>query len=366
MGSADDRSEQQRRRVTIAEVAHAAGVSKTTVSVVLNGGANELGIRESTRTAVLDSASRLGYAPNYAARNLRRRRTNVLSLLVQDLANPWFVDIAVATRAAAAAHGFEVDVVNAGPFEAEMQALEHLRGGRADAVIVATGRHATRGPAIEALKDLVQHGLPAVMLIDRSPDPTIPAIRIDVEGGAYLAIRHLLSLGHRRIAHLALLGTHPIEDELTSQGDRYRGIQRALHDAGVAFEPRWLVRGTDTLSGGRAMMHALLETRAPRPTAVLVYNDLTAIGGLRALHEAAMRVPDDMAIVGTDGIELGEYTTPPLTTVDQPREELGRLAIATVRELLDGGSPAETERVLSTRLIVRASCGEQRPLEEPE
>lgn len=357
MHAADASAQPPRKRVTIDEVARAAGVSKTTVSVVLNGGADDLGIRESTRMAVVDSASRLGYTPNYAARNLRRQRTNVLSLLVQDLANPCFVDIAVATRAAAVARGYEVNVIDAGPFDSEMRAIEHLRGGGADAVIVATGRHAARGPAIESLKDLVRHGRPVVMLIDRSPDPAIPAIRVDVEGGAYVATSHLVALGHRRIAHLALQGSNPIEAELTSQGDRYRGFRRALHDAGLPFEKRWLIRGSDTLAGGREMMRSLLELPGARPTAVLVYNDLTAIGALRALHDAGIRVPDDMALVGTDGIELGEYTTPPLTTVDHPREELGRLAIETVCGLLAGTRPADTERVLQARLIVRASCG---------
>jgi DNA-binding LacI/PurR family transcriptional regulator len=108
-------------------------------------------------------------------------------------------------------------------------------------------------------------------------------------------------------------------------------------------------------------MARLLEQPGPRPTAVLVYNDLTAIGALRALHEAGIRVPDDMALVGTDGIELGEYTTPALTTVDHPREELGRLAIETICQLLGGARPSETERVLSPKLIVRASCGAHPP-----
>jgi DNA-binding LacI/PurR family transcriptional regulator len=119
------------------------------------------------------------------------------------------------------------------------------------------------------------------------------------------------------------------------------------------------------LAGGQAMMRALLEQPGPkRPTAVLVYNDLTAIGALRALNDSGIRVPDDVALIGTDGIELGEYTSPPLTTVDHPREELGRLAIETICALLAGQAPAETERVLSTRLIVRASCGGQRVVEE--
>jgi DNA-binding LacI/PurR family transcriptional regulator len=105
------------------------------------------------------------------------------------------------------------------------------------------------------------------------------------------------------------------------------------------------------------MMHGLLARPGPRPTAVLVYNDLTAVGVLRALREASLGVPDDMAVVGTDGVELGEYTAPPLTTVDHPRADLARLAVETLFELLGGRRPAEMERVLPTSLIVRESCG---------
>jgi len=241
------------RRVTILEVARAAGVSTSTVSVVLNGHHRAVGIREATRQAVVEASQRLGYRPNHAARSLRRQRSNVISLLVQDLANPCFVDIAVAARAAAEAQGYEVNVVGAGPVDAEMRALDRLRGDGSDGVIVATGRHGTRPAALELLRVLVDRGLPAVVLLDRSPDPRVPAIRVDVERGARVAVEHLLRLGHRRIAHLALHGPGPIEDEQSSQGDRYRGYRAALREAGIEPDPAWIVRGVDTLEGGYAM-----------------------------------------------------------------------------------------------------------------
>src|SRR6266567_5853391 len=172
------------KRVTIQQVARAVGVSTSTVSVVPNGQHRALGIREATPQAVLDASERLGYRPNRAARSLRRQRTNVLTLLVQDLANPCFVDIAVSARAAAEAHGFELNVVGAGPVEAELRALDRLRDEGSDGVIVATGRHGTRPAAIEILRDLVERSMPVVILLDRSPDARVPAIRVDVEAGA--------------------------------------------------------------------------------------------------------------------------------------------------------------------------------------
>jgi DNA-binding LacI/PurR family transcriptional regulator len=332
-------------------------VSTSTVSVVLNGQHRALGIRESTRQAVVDASQRLGYRPNHAARSLRRRRSNVLTLLVQDLANPCFVDIAVSARAAAEAHGYELNVVGAGPVEAEVRALDRLRDEGSDGVIVATGRHGTRPTAIELLRGLVERGLHAVILLDRSPDTRVPAIRVDVEAGARLAMQHLLQLGHRRIAHLALAGPQPIELEQTSQGDRYRGYVAALRSAGIEPDANWLVRGPDTLAGGYAMTRELLGRPGPRPTAILVYNDLTAIGVLRALKEHELRVPDEMAVVGTDGIDLGRYTTPALTTVDHPRAELGARGVLVLCALLNGATTVETEQVLAPTLIVRESCG---------
>jgi DNA-binding LacI/PurR family transcriptional regulator len=324
---------------------------------VLNGHDRALGIRPDTRQTVIDTALRLGYRASRVARTLRRRRSNVVALLVQDLANPCFVDIAVAARAAAEEHEYEVSIVDAGRAEAEIRALDRLRDDGSDGVIVATGRHGSRPTALKLLRELVDRGLQAVVLLDRSPDRRVPAIRVDVEAGAVLAVEHLLSLGHRRIAHLAVAGPHPIEDEQSSQGDRYRGYRSALRRAGIDPDPSWVVRGPDTLVGGCAMAHQLFDQVGPKPTAILVYNDLTAIGVLRAMADRGLRVPQDVAIVGTDGIELGQYTTPSLTTVDHPRAELGRRGVETLCALL-AGTPAErTEQVLVPQLIVRESCG---------
>jgi DNA-binding LacI/PurR family transcriptional regulator len=345
------------RRITIQEVARDVGLSASTVSVVLNGHHRAIGIRESTRQAVLEASQRLGYTPNHAARSLRRRRSNVLSLLVQDLANPCFVDIALAARTAAEARGYELNVVGAGPVDAELRALDRLRDDGSDGVLVATGRHGTRPAALESLRRLVARGLPTVVLLDRSPDPRVPAIRVDVEAGARAAVQHLVQLGHLRIAHIALAGPGPIEHEQSSQGDRFRGYAAALQEVGIEPGADWVVRGPDTLAGGHAMMCDLLDRPGPRPTATLVYNDLTAIGVLRALAERGLRVPDDMALIGTDGIELGRYTTPALTTVDHPRAELGVLGIEALCALLGGDAPEHTERVLAPTLVVRESCG---------
>jgi len=221
-------------------------VSKATVSLVLNGRDRPVRISAATREAVADWAVRLGYQPNYAARSLRRRKSNVITLLVWRLSSAYFTEIAAGVRAATERRGYDVNVVDAGPVDAEVRALHHVRSGASDGVIVATGYHTTRGPALEALRDLAAHGGPLVMLLDRSPDPRIPSIRIDDEHGAYLATRHLTALGHRRIGHISILGGRLDDDDGSPMFDRYRGVSSRARRGGAPSRPRSYRAGVRT------------------------------------------------------------------------------------------------------------------------
>lgn len=349
-------------RVTLREVAGAAGVSPATASVVLNGRDATVGISAGTRAAVLATAQRLGYRPNHAAKSLRQRRTDVVALLVSTLLNPFFTDIAAAARSATEARRYELDVIEVGGLAAAGRALERLGSGRADGVILATGERSVGNAGAEPLLDLARRGLPTVMALGDGAALGFPAVRMDDEAGAYLATTHLLRLGHRRIAHLTssytdLLGDPPAA---TASHERYRGYRRALADAGVPFEPAWLVQGRP-IADGEDLVGTLLARPGPRPTAAFVFNDLLAIGALRALRRAGVRLPDDLAVVGVDGIDFGRYTAPELTTVDHPRAELGRLAVEMLFAVLDGGRPDPMEVVLPVRLLVRESCGAAAP-----
>ena len=128
-------------------------------------------------------------------------------------------------------------------------------------------------------------------------------------------------------------------------------------EAGVAFDPAWMLQGEPTIPGGHALTHELLAQPGPRPTAIFCVGDLMAIGALRALYEVGIQVPGDMAIVGFDGILLGQFTTPALTTMNQPRAEMSRLAADMLFDLLDGHQPTSSEQVLSAELLVRESSG---------
>ena len=347
------------KRVTITQVARAAGVSPATVSLVLNGRARAVQISESTVASVSAMAAQLGYTPHHAARSLRRQQTNIITLLVHTLTNPYYTDIASAARRAATAGGYRVNVVETQGCDAESDALAGLRSGDADGVIVATTQH--HRDFAPTFHEVIGRGLPMVTVIDYSIDPHNPVIRIDDQAGAYLGTHHLLTLGHTRIAYL----THATLDDLerherSHARDRYCGYRQALTEAGIAFDPAWVIAGETTPDGGRAAMHALLAQPAPRPTAAFCFNDLIAIGALRACFERGVRVPEDMALVGFDGIDLTAFTTPAISTVAHSRADLGRMAVETLLAMLTGAGPMEAERVLPCQLIVRESCGATR------
>jgi LacI family transcriptional regulator len=361
------------RTVTIADVARAANVSTATVSLVVNGQAGSLRISEATRRAVLETVSRLGYTPNHAARSLRRRKTGVLALLITRVDLPYHGEIATSAVAAAEARGYDLQILEARSPDHEVRLLDRLRGGRVDGALVATMRSPFDPDGRPVLTELArrnqarvalaQSGLPVVALLDRSPDPAVPAVRIDDEAGAYLVTCHLLALGHRVIAHVATRSAPPADDEQTASADRFRGFLRALDEAGIPFAPELLVgnaRGS-RLEAGHAIGAARIGRLRTRPTAAFVTNDLLAIGLLRGLSEAGIRVPADLAVASFDGIELSAYTSPALTTVEHPRADLGRLGAETLANLVDGVPATERERILPVRLVVRESCGAARP-----
>ncbi len=356
----------RRSHITIDVVAAEAGVSASTVSHVLNGRSDTARISPATTQRVLDAARRLSYIPNHAARSLRRQRTGIIVVLAWRLSSPFYAGIATGVRNVAQRHGFQVGVIDAGALDTavEVEALQALRTGIADGVIIATGHHRRGGPATDALMDLVQGGTPCSLVLDRSPAPMLPAIDVDHAGGSYLAARHLLSLGHTRIAHFTF-GDAPLEPEgISTQAERYAGHLRALAEAGITPDPRWLFQGPREIEGGRVMAHemaARFPDPSTRPTAVTAFNDRTAIGVIRGFYELGIRIPDDIALIGFHDIATSQYTTPALTTIGHPLVEMGEMAAESLFTLLQGGTVPERDRVVPVSLVIRESCGAQRP-----
>jgi DNA-binding LacI/PurR family transcriptional regulator len=359
LGARSDHME-TRRPLTLEQVARQAGVSKTTASVVLNGRADQVRISETTRARVLAVADQLGYVPDHAARSLRRRQTGIINILLWRLASPFFSDIAAAVGEVAGRRDYQVSVIDVHDLDAELRALRHLRQGSADGVIVAINRRRVIGPASDGLQKLVERGLPVVVLLDHSPHPSIPSLRVDDLDGGYLATKHLLELGHRRVAHFTWDDV-PLEGEEQDAGNaRFRGYRKALAEAGVEFDRSWVTSCPRNAAGGQELARRFLATHpdaSTRPTAVFATNDLIAFGSLRGFHEAGIRVPDDVALVGFHGVELSTLTIPALTTVELHPTELGRLGAEMLFSLLDGKPLDETEQVLPVQLVVRESCG---------
>lgn len=303
-------------------------------------------VSDDTRQRIQRIASRLRYAPNSAARSLITRRTHTIGVLLPDLYGEFFSEVIRGIDVVAQQSGYHM-LVSSSHSEADAlaAALGAMRG-RVDGLIVMS-------------PDLDQRTLranlaacPAVVLLNCPGNaPGFEAVKIDNVGGAVAMTRHLLALGHRRIAFVEGASRNVDAEE------RRRGYRAALRSARVARHAAYEVAGEFTESGGYRAGKALLAVR-PRPTAIFAANDSMAIGALSALREAGVSVPEEMAVVGFDDIPIARYTSPPLTSVHVPIAELGvRSAERLVAQLGRARRRKRECEVLRTALIVRQSCG---------
>lgn len=329
---------------TLRDVAGAAGVSIATVSRVLTGARSSA---PATRERVLTAAAELDYRPSGPARALKLRRSRTLGLLVTDIENPYFPEIVRAVEDAAHQRGFAVLLCNATDDpRRELAYINLLLERRVDGIIVAASRVGARHAAL-----LERSPVPVVLVNSEAPRSGLPAITSDNRGGARQAAEHLIKLGHRRIGHITAPRTN------AAAGARLRGVRDAMRHAGLEPEQLAVAEGDGHVAGGERAMTELLACK-PAPTAVVCYNDLTAIGAIRAVVRAGRSVPGDLSLVGFDDIELAQWTDPPLTTVAQPKQEMGawafeRLAISDEGSRRQASGNATVR--LPTSLVVRAS-----------
>jgi DNA-binding LacI/PurR family transcriptional regulator len=328
------------RPVTARDVAARAGVSQPTVSLVLSGNPTAR-LSPETRARVKRAARELGYRPNVAARGLARGRSYALGILVPDLRNPFFADVASGAQRVATEEGYAVLLAEAREVEPSRH-LEALRARRVDGIIIDAVGASDLDPELLA-------GL-NVVLIDE-PSTRWPGVASDALGAGRAAADHLLSLGHRR---LAVMG--PAIDVHTFR-QRERGFISAIRAAGIPLPSTLLQRARPTVGGGQEAMRALLAL-PERPTGVFCANDLMALGALKACARARVAVPDVMSIVGCDDVELARVVTPELTTIAIPARELGARAARMLARQLDGrGKPVSSSRPLPATLKVRGTSG---------
>ena len=299
---------------TIADVAAKAGVSTATVSRVLAGVGRA---RPETQARVLEAARELGYRPSEVARSLKRRSTQTLGLIITDIENPYFPQLVRSVEDAARAAGYSVLLCNASDDpEREASYLDLLVERRVDGLVIAASSLGARhGDWLTAPP------IPVVLVNTAAPEADVPSIMSDNEGGASMVTRHLIDLGHQRFGYLM-----PPPRNVDAP-ERLAGVRKALRDAGIPSDALQVARGEALVWGGEVAAGQLLD-RAPETTAFIAYNDLMAIGALRALRRRGRRVPAEASVTGFDDVALAAYVDPPLTTIAQRTEEMGRWAVA--------------------------------------
>ena len=352
---------------TIADVARRARVSTATVSRVLAGHGRA---RQETRDRVFAAAHDLGYRPSGVARSLRQRATRTLGLIITDIENPFFPQLVRAVEDAARDHGYAILLCNAADDpERESGYLDLLVDRWVDGVVISAsslgGRHR------EWLADA---SLPIVLVNSTDQDIGLPTIASDNRAGGALAARHLVGLGHKRFGLLTAPPPRNIDGP-----DRLAGAREALRSGGIPDDAIHVVTDDAGVGGGERAAIEILR-RDPTVTAFVAYNDLMAIGAMRAIRAAGRRIPADISVVGFDDVDLAVYVDPPLTTISQSTAEMGHWAVDRLtRELADRASaraaPNESEGngagplvdspadrapdhvVLPVRLVVRGSTG---------
>ncbi|NEY36028.1 substrate-binding domain-containing protein [Streptomyces sp. PRKS01-65] len=339
------------RRPTLEEVAARAGVGRGTVSRVINGSPR---VSDATRAAVEAAVAELGYVPNTAARALAANRTDAVALVVPEpetrfFAEPYFSDMLRGVGAELSETEMQLLLIFAGGARERRRLAQYLAAHRVDGVLLVSVH------AGDPLPDLLaQLEIPAVISGPRSAGESLPSVDSDNYGGARSAVEHLLAAGRRRIAH--------ITGRLDVYGAQRRvdGYRDALLDAGCEADEGLIEPGDFTEEGGRRAMAALLERR-PGLDAVFAASDVTAAGARQVLREAGRRIPDDVALVGYDDSAIARHMDPPLTSVRQPIDEMGRRMIGLLLDEIADRRPAlsrgpeRQQVVLPTELVVRRS-----------
>lgn len=338
-----------KRRVTSREVAERAGVSRTTVSFVLND-VQGFQISEATRQRVLQAANELGYVPDATARSLASGRTYILGLIVCQPADHILVDaylpqVIYGLGQVSRERGFRVLIEAIEDVSQPDTYTDLVQAKRIDGILLSGPRSDD-----QQLVDLITSDFP-IVLLGWLDIPSAHTVDVDNQTAAAKAINHLIKLGHERIACITNAPA-----QYTGAAQRVQGYCNALEAAGLPYTETLVRYGDfDPESGYRAMW-SLLET-SPRPTAVFVASDVVAFGAMAAIRDAGLCIPGDVAVVGFDDVPMARYVAPALTTVHLHAVEQGRRGGEMLIDLINGVELPETQILLGTELIVRQSCG---------
>jgi len=339
------------RRVPIRleDIAQRLGISVTTVSLALKGHPR---ITEKRREQVLRVARSMGYRPNLLARALATGRAGIVGLIVSDNTDPFYAEVVRAVEDRVTETAMSVILCNTSRDpKREGAAVRMLLSRKVDGIIISPVR--TPGDRDEEdryLRALAQEGFPLVIITRSVRDPDFHAVSVDNVGLAERAVEHLMSLGHRRIVYLGSeVRTHP-------DGERMRGYREALRRAGIPFDPSLVERCAPSLEGGHAGATRFLA-RGGDATAVFAFNDVIALGAVRALREHGAEIPADVSVLGCDDIEAARYSAVSLSTMRIPKYEMGARAADIILQSIRAPSAERVHLVLEAELVQRESTG---------
>jgi len=327
---------------TIKEVAKAAGVSTATVSRVL---ADKPYVRPEIRQRVLQVVDDLDYSPNRVARSLRSQKTNIISLIVSDIQNPFFTAVTRAVEDVASAHDMSVFVCNSDENQAkELRYLEHMRAENVAGILFSPTRLTS-----EAFTEVVRTDLPIVLIDRQAVGADLDSVLIDNVRAAYELAEHLIQDGHQRIG--AMFGSTS-----TTGRERRQGFLQALQGYGLEVDPELVVTIEAREDIGYQTTQKLLS-HPERPQAIYCSNGLVARGAFRALRESGLRIPEEVGFASFDDTAWGALVEPPVTVIRQPTYEIGKTATELLLERLREPERATRRVVLKPTLVVRGSCG---------
>ena len=331
---------------TLEDVARRSGVSKSTVSRVLNNSAK---ISEKTRKQVLRAVGELHYEPNIIARSLSKNKTFTIGVILEDILNPFFSAVAKGIETALRAKGYSM-ILTSSDFdrENEVKLTRMLIRYKVDGILITPVKH--DGDSIVLLKE---RGTPFFILNSRSEDKEVSWIDSDNFEGALMATRYLLELGHRRflcIRHMAIDGSRL----------RFEGFKKAIEEAGLKMSDQVILGDARSRRDGYELASRLLDTRdrGNIPTAVIAVNDTVAIGVIEAVLKKGMRIPEDVSIIGYDDINIAGLVRVPLTTIHQPKYRMGEMAASQLVDKIERAERGVARQFLiQPKLIERDSCG---------
>ena len=327
-------------QVTMLDVAKRAGVSKTTVSHVIN---ETRFVEAKTKERVLQAIAELGYLPNVAARSLTTKRTGTIGIVVSDIANLFFGEVLLGIESVLQPENYSTIVCNTNEvLEREAYYLDMLLSRQVDGIIAAATSQ--RWAALAEAE--VQH-TPLVSVDRTFSGSEVPYVGVNNEEGAYLGTKHLIECGHRQIGIIAGF------QRLSTMRERLAGFQQALQACDIPLPEEWIV--TSHLKAGREATHQIFSL-PKSPTALFINNNQLAVGVLLALNELGLHCPEDVSLVLFDDHPWAAISEPPLTVVRQPTFELGRTAARMLLKMIDGEQPGVDCITLECELIVRESC----------